>query len=81
MVVSGYAGLVLYAANAVLNAILKLLLARPTGAKSSGAAQHTEALLQSLGWLLSIAALAVWVVVALNSFRVYRPVAEWVSAK
>jgi potassium-dependent mechanosensitive channel len=79
VVVSSYMGLVLYAANEVLNAILKLLLAHPTESGLRVATQHTQGLLQSLGWLLNVAAFAVWVVVALSSFRMYQPVAEWVS--
>ena len=80
VVVSSYMGLVLYAANEVLNAILKLLLAHPAESGLRIATEHTEGLLQSLGRLLNIAALAVWVVAALNSFRMYQPVAEWVTA-
>jgi potassium-dependent mechanosensitive channel len=79
VVVGGYMGLVLYAARAVINALLTELLARPAESGLRVAVQHTESLRQSLALVLNIAALAAWVVVALNSFRVYRPVAEWVS--
>jgi len=76
---SSYVALVLYAANAVLSSILKLLLKQPAISRFRVATYHAEALLQSLGWLLNIAALAMWVIVTLKSFRVYRPIAEWMA--
>jgi potassium efflux system protein len=63
----------------VLDAILKLLLKRPAGSRFGVVARHSEPLLKSLGSLLNVAALAVWVVVALISFHVYQPVADSVS--
>jgi potassium-dependent mechanosensitive channel len=74
-----YAALALYVARAVLNAILKLGLALPAVSGLSIATQHKESLLRGLSRLLNIAALAMWLVVALKSFRVYRPVEQWVS--
>jgi potassium-dependent mechanosensitive channel len=76
VVVSGYVGLVLYVASAVLDAILTLLLKRPAAGRLGIVARHSERLLQSLGSLLNVAALAVWVVVALKSFHLYQPVAD-----
>jgi potassium efflux system protein len=78
VIVSTYVGLVLYAASAMLNAILKLLHRRPAESEPRVATQGTDALMQSLGWLLYLVALAVWVVGGLHSFRIYDPVAEWV---
>jgi small-conductance mechanosensitive channel len=70
---------VLYAASAMLNAILKLFRSRPAESGRRVATRGTDALMQSLGWLLYMVALAVWVVTGLNSFRIYQPVADWVS--
>jgi potassium efflux system protein len=78
VVVSTYVGLVLYAASAMLNAILKLFRSRPAESGLRVATRGTDALMQSLGWLLYLVALAVWVVAGLHSFRMYDPVAEWV---
>ena len=79
VVVSSYTGLVLYAASAMLNAILKLFRSRSAESGRRVATRGTDALMQSLGWLLYMVALAVWVVTGLNSFRMYQPVADWVS--
>jgi small-conductance mechanosensitive channel len=79
VIVSSYMALILYAANAMLNAVLKVSLAHPVEAGSGVAMHHRPALLQNVGWLSNKAAFVVWIVVALKSFRVYQPVADWVS--
>ncbi|NJD31354.1 MAG: mechanosensitive ion channel [Gammaproteobacteria bacterium] len=77
---SGYIGLALYAGANVLSAILKLLLARKGITRFRVVTQHTGPLLQSLGRLINFVALVTWVVIVLNEFRIYRPVAKWLTA-
>ena len=71
---SGYLGLVLYAASSVLSSVLRLLLARKSLARFRVVTQHAGPLLQSLTRLLRFAAGVAWVVIAMNEFRVFRPV-------
>ena len=77
---SGYLGLAFYAGATVLNAILKLLLARRGLTRFRIVTQHTGPLLQSIGRLINLAAAAAWVIVVLNAFRVFRPVATGLAA-
>jgi small-conductance mechanosensitive channel len=74
---SGYLGLALYAGASVLNAIVALLLARRTLTRFDVVQQHAGPLLQAVGRLVNVAALLSWVVILLNEFRVYRPIAQW----
>jgi potassium efflux system protein len=74
----GYVGLVLYAGTAVLNSILKLLLARREVSRFRVVSQRTGPLLQRLAQLIGLGAFLIWIVVVLNQFRVYRPMAAWV---
>ncbi len=76
---SGYVGLALYAGANVLSAILKLLLARKGITRFRVVTQHTGPLLQSLGRLINFVALVTWVLIVLNEFRIYRPVAKWLT--
>ncbi len=76
---SAYVGLALYAGANVLGAIVKLLLARKTALRFRIVNEHAGPLLKSISKLINFAALAAWVVITLNEFRVYRPVASWVS--
>jgi len=76
---TAYIGLVLYAGVTVLASVLRLLLARRSISHLRIVTQHAGPLLKSFTRLLRLAALAVWVVVALNKFRVYRPIYEAVS--
>ena len=77
---SGYVGLVLYAGVTVLSSVLRLLLARRALSRFSIVTQHAGPLLQSFTRLLSLAALAAWVIVLLNEFRVFRPIRDAVVA-
>jgi potassium efflux system protein len=71
---SGYVGLVLYAGVSVLASVLRLLMARRSISRFRVVTQHAGPLLQTLTRLLQFAAGVVWLVVAMNSFRVFRPV-------
>ena len=77
---SGYVGLVLYAGVTVLSSVIRLLLARRALARFSIVTQHAGPLLQSFTRLLGFAALAAWVIVLLNEFRVFRPIRDAVLA-
>ncbi|MCU0975979.1 MAG: mechanosensitive ion channel [Steroidobacteraceae bacterium] len=77
---SGYVGLALYAGVSVVGALLRLSMA-PGAAPAAGvAAGPSQPLLQIAGRLVKLAALAVWVVVTLNEFRLYRPVSAAIGA-
>lgn len=73
---SGYVGLVLYAGVTVLVSIIRLLLARRALSRFSIVTQHAGPLLHSFTRLLGFAAVAAWVIVLLNEFRIYRPIRE-----
>ena len=77
---SGYVGLVLYAGASVLASVVRLLLARRALSRFSIVTQHAGPLLHSLTRLLGFGAAAVWVVVVLNEFRIYRPIRDAVTA-
>jgi small-conductance mechanosensitive channel len=77
---SGYVGLVLYAGVTVLSSVIRLLLARRALSRFSIVTQHAGPLLQSFTRLLGFAALAAWVLVLLNEFRVFRPIRDAVVA-
>jgi small-conductance mechanosensitive channel len=74
---SGYLGLVLYAGAAVLGSIAKLLLARRDVSRLKMVTQHTGPLLATFAKLITYAALAVWVLITLDAFRVLRPIVGW----
>jgi potassium efflux system protein len=76
---SCYFALMLYAATAVLMAVLKLALAHPALAKSRAVTMHRETLLKSLRRLLSISALLAWVAITLKAFFVFRWITDFVS--
>ena len=76
---SAYVGLALYAGANVLGAIVKLLLARKTALRFRIVTEHAGPLLRSISKLIHFAALAAWVVITLNEFRIYRPVARWLG--
>ena len=77
---SGYVGLVLYAGVTVLSSVIRLLLARRALSRFSIVTQHAGPLLQSFTRLLGFAALAAWVIVLLNEFRIFRPIRDAVVA-
>jgi small-conductance mechanosensitive channel len=77
---SGYVGLVLYAGVTVLSSVIRLLLARRALSRFSIVTQHAGPLLQSFTRLLGYAALAAWVIVLLNEFRIFRPIRDAVVA-
>ncbi|MFO1393873.1 MAG: mechanosensitive ion channel [Steroidobacteraceae bacterium] len=77
---TAYVGLAFYAGATVLNAILKLLLARRGMTRFRVVTRHTGPLLQSLARLVNVGAFAAWVLVVLHEFRVYRPVQRWAVA-
>ena len=76
---SAYVGLALYAGANVLGAIVKLLLARKTALRFRIVSEHAGPLLKSISKLINFAALAMWIVITLNEFRAYRPVAKSVG--
>ena len=76
---SGYVALAFYAIALVLGAMLKLLLARRGMTRFRVVTQHAGPLLKSTGRLLNAAAFVAWLFVMLNEFRVYRPVATFVT--
>jgi len=76
---SGYVALAFYAIALVLGAVLKLLLARRGMTRFRVVTQHAGPLLKSTGRLLNVAAFLAWLFVILNEFRVYRPVAKFVT--
>jgi small-conductance mechanosensitive channel len=75
---SAYVGLALYAGANVLGAMVKLLLARRTALRFRIVTEHAGPILKSVSRLINFAALVTWVIVVLNEFRVYRPLAGWV---
>jgi len=77
---SAYVGLALYAGASVLSAIVKLLLSRRAALRFRIVTAHAGPLLKSMSRLIDFAALATWVVVVLNEFRAYRPVADWLRS-
>ncbi len=76
---TAYVGLALYAGANVLGAVVKLLLARKTALRFRIVTEHAGPLLRSTSRLIHFAALAAWVLITLNEFRVYRPVARWLT--
>jgi small-conductance mechanosensitive channel len=76
---AGYVGLVLYAGVNVLSSVLRALLARRAISRFSIVTQHAGPLLNSITRLLGVAALAGWLVIALNEFRVFRPIRDTVA--
>lgn len=76
---AGYVGLVLYAGVTVLASVLRLLLARRVLSRFSVVKQHVGPLLHGFTRLLRVAAVVVWVLVVLNSFRIYRPIFDAVT--
>jgi small-conductance mechanosensitive channel len=79
VVTGAYAALVLFVATALVDAILALLLQRHAGSEFPAATRHAAPLVQILGRLARLAALAAWIVVLLKNFYVYRPVADWLA--
>ena len=73
---SGYVGLVLFAGVTVLSSVSSLLLARRAVSRFRIVTQHAGPLLRGFTKLLKLAALAGWVVITLNEFRIYRPIAD-----
>jgi small-conductance mechanosensitive channel len=74
---SGYLGLVLYAGATVLGSIARLLLARRDVSRLKMVTQHTGPLLTTFAKLIKYAALAIWVLITLDAFRVLRPIVGW----
>jgi small-conductance mechanosensitive channel len=77
---SGYVGLVLYAGVTVLGSVLRVLLARRAVSQVRIVTQYTGPLLKTVGQLLRVAALVIWVLVVLSQFRIYRPIYQAVVA-
>ena len=71
---SAYVGLALYAGANVVSSILSLLLARREMTRFRVITQHAGPLLASITKLVMYAALAAWIVVTLNEFRIARPI-------
>jgi small-conductance mechanosensitive channel len=64
----------------VLSSVIRLLLARRALSRFSIVTQHAGPLLESFTRLLGFAALAAWVIVLLNEFRIFRPIRDAVVA-
>jgi small-conductance mechanosensitive channel len=77
---SAYVALALYAGASVLNAILKLTLARRSLTRFRVVTQHAGPLLKSVGKLVNLGAVIAWVIIVLNEFRIYRPMRDAVTA-
>jgi small-conductance mechanosensitive channel len=77
---SGYVGLVLYAGVTVVASIVRLLLARRVLSRFRVVTQHVGPLMHSFTQLLRLGALAAWVIVVMNEFRVFRPVRDVVTS-
>jgi len=77
---SGYVGLVLFAGVTVLSSVSSLLLARRAVSRFRIVTQHAGPLLLGFTRLLRLAAFATWLVITLNEFRVYRPIADALQA-
>ena len=73
---SSYIGLVLFAGVTVMASVLRLFFARRAVSRFRIVTQHVGPLIQGVTRLLRFGAVAGWVVVVLNSFRVYRPVQD-----
>jgi small-conductance mechanosensitive channel len=71
---SAYVGLALYAGANVVSSILSLLLARREMTRFRVITQHAGPLLASINKLVMYTALAAWIVVTLNEFRIARPI-------
>jgi small-conductance mechanosensitive channel len=71
---SAYVGLALYAGANVVSSILSLLLARREMTRFSVITRHAGPLLASMNKLVMYGALAAWILVTLNEFRIARPI-------
>jgi small-conductance mechanosensitive channel len=76
---SGYLGLVLFAGASVLGSIVRQLLARRGAPHLPVVAGRARPLLETLARLIRYAAAAAWVLIALNEFRILRPIQAWAS--
>jgi potassium-dependent mechanosensitive channel len=70
---SAYVGLALYAGANVLSSVLSMLLARRVMTRFRVVTRHAGPLLASTTKLIMVAALVSWVLVALDQFRIARP--------
>ncbi|MFG6430156.1 mechanosensitive ion channel family protein [Roseateles sp. LYH14W] len=77
---SGYSALLLYAAVAVARALLRVVGSDPAVQRLALVRRHGEALLSAATRGLALAAAFGWLVYAMNSFRVLRPVQSWLEA-
>ena len=73
---SGYVGLVLFAGVTVLSSVSSLLLARRAVSRFQIVTRHAGPLLRGFTTLLRLAAFAGWLIITLNEFRVFRPIAD-----
>jgi potassium-dependent mechanosensitive channel len=74
---SAYYGLVLYAGATVLGSIMRLLRARRAASRLQAVTAHTGPLLQTAARLVNYGAVAAWVLLTLNEFRVLQPIVDW----
>ena len=73
---SSYAALVIYAGATVLVACYRVVLLRPTVSRLIQTARPAGALIQAAGRAGPILMAGAWLVVALNAFRIYRPLVD-----
>ncbi|HET7202354.1 MAG TPA: mechanosensitive ion channel domain-containing protein, partial [Steroidobacteraceae bacterium] len=77
---SAYIGLALFAGAHVLASVLHLIMARRSSARFRLITRHTGPLIEGLTRLIGVLALAIWLVVAANLFRIGRPIFGWIKA-
>jgi len=75
---SAYGALAIYAGAIVLLSLVQVLFAGPTAARL--AQRHSASLLPAIGRLGRLALVVMWLVFALQSFRIYRPLATFLVA-
>jgi len=80
LLLTGYLGLVLYAGVNVLASILRLLLTRGRISQLPLVAQYARPLLRGLTWAMRVAAALGWLALALNQFRIFRPLHQAATA-
>ena len=75
---SAYIGLFLFAISTVVRAFTRLLF-RTTVEKLKSSTQHAGGLMQVVTYLFNLSLVLAWVVGTLSSFRVLRPLLDWLK--
>ena len=77
---SAYVGMLFYAGAHVLVSLVHLILARSAVRHLHIVVHHGDTMLRGLTRLVQLATFGLWVFVAINQFRIYRPIEQVVSA-